>query len=167
VKHFKAIAAMSLDRVIGFGGKIPWHLPEDFRWFKRMTTGDVVVMGRKTFESIGKALPDRKTIVLSRSASRTRDVTVVRDQARLIWRAKRVRSSSAAARRSRTGPAVVLGVVSHDCEAIRAWRRLLSAFEDRFVVLEKSSTCRSSRSRDTGIENWSERETNGVPRCSH
>src|SRR5437660_9994442 len=68
VKPFKAIAAMSLNRVIGAGNKIPWHLPEDFKWFKRMTTGQVVVMGRKTFESIGKALPNRTTIVLTRSS---------------------------------------------------------------------------------------------------
>lgn len=60
---------MSLNRVIGAGNRIPWHLPEDFKWFKRMTTGQVVVMGRKTFESIGKPLPNRTTIVLTRSAS--------------------------------------------------------------------------------------------------
>ncbi|HEY2953567.1 MAG TPA: dihydrofolate reductase [Verrucomicrobiae bacterium] len=65
--RFQAIAAMSLNRVIGCGNKIPWHLPEDFKWFKKMTTGQVIVMGRKTFESIGKPLPDRTTIVLSRS----------------------------------------------------------------------------------------------------
>ena len=58
---------MSLNRVIGRGNQIPWHLPEDFKWFKRMTTGNVVVMGRKTFESIGKPLPNRETIVVSRS----------------------------------------------------------------------------------------------------
>lgn len=58
---------MSLNRVIGAGNRLPWHLPEDFQWFKKMTTGHVVVMGRKTFESIGKALPNRTTIVLSRS----------------------------------------------------------------------------------------------------
>ncbi len=58
---------MSENRVIGAGNKIPWHLPEDFKWFKKLTTGNVVVMGRKTFESIGKPLPDRETIVLSRS----------------------------------------------------------------------------------------------------
>ncbi len=65
--NFKAIAAMSLNRVIGAGNKIPWHLPEDFKWFKQLTTGHVIVMGRKTFESIGKPLPNRETIVLSRS----------------------------------------------------------------------------------------------------
>jgi len=66
MKFFKAIAAMSENRVIGHGNKIPWHLPEDFKWFKKMTTGHVVLMGRKTFESIGKPLPNRETIVLSR-----------------------------------------------------------------------------------------------------
>lgn len=68
MKPFKAIAAMSLNRVIGNGNQIPWHLPEDFKWFKATTIGHVIVMGRKTFESIGKPLPNRETIVLSRSA---------------------------------------------------------------------------------------------------
>lgn len=67
MKHFKAIAAMSLNRVIGDGNKIPWHLPEDFKWFKATTLGHVLVMGRKTFESIGRPLPGRETIVLSRT----------------------------------------------------------------------------------------------------
>lgn len=58
---------MSLNRVIGSGNQIPWHLPEDFRWFKKMTTGQVVVMGRKTFESIGRPLPNRETVILSRT----------------------------------------------------------------------------------------------------
>ena len=56
---------MSLNRVIGSGNKIPWRLPEDFKWFKNMTTGQIVVMGRKTFESLGKPLPNRTTIILS------------------------------------------------------------------------------------------------------
>ena len=67
MKSFKAIAAMSLNRVIGFHNKIPWHLPDDFKWFKKMTTGQVIVMGRKTFVSIGKPLPNRTTLVLTRS----------------------------------------------------------------------------------------------------
>jgi dihydrofolate reductase len=68
MKNFKAIAAMSLNRVIGNGNKIPWHLPEDFKWFKQVTMGQVLVMGRKTFESIGKPLPGRETVVLTRGA---------------------------------------------------------------------------------------------------
>jgi dihydrofolate reductase len=78
VKHFIAIAAMSLNRVIGVGNRIPWHLPEDFKWFRQMTTGHVLVMGRKTFESIGRPLPGRTTIVLSRLAFSHPGVTTVR-----------------------------------------------------------------------------------------
>src|SRR5512136_1657825 len=74
---FKAIAAMSLNRVIGAGNHIPWHLPEDFKWFKQMTTGHVIVMGRKTFESIGKPLPNRTTLVLSRSGKSFPGVQIV------------------------------------------------------------------------------------------
>ena len=66
---FKAIAAMSLNRVIGRGNSIPWDLPEDFEWFKKTTMGHVLVMGRKTFESIGRPLPGRETIVLTRSGA--------------------------------------------------------------------------------------------------
>ena len=65
--YFSAIAAMSENRVIGDGNRIPWHLPEDFRFFKATTMSHVLVMGRKTFESIGRPLPGRETIVLSRS----------------------------------------------------------------------------------------------------
>jgi len=64
---FKAIAAMSLNRVIGNGNTIPWHLPEDFKWFKETTMGHVLSMGRKTFESIGRPLPGRETVVLTRN----------------------------------------------------------------------------------------------------
>lgn len=70
---------MSENRVIGQGNRIPWHLPEDFKWFKRMTTGNIVVMGRKTFESIGKPLPNRETIVLSRSGFSHPGVRTVAD----------------------------------------------------------------------------------------
>ena len=79
MSHFKAIAAMSLNRVIGAGKKIPWHLPEDFKWFKRTTTGHVIVMGRKTFESIGKPLPNRTTIVLTRAGTKIPGVQTVSD----------------------------------------------------------------------------------------
>ena len=70
---------MSENRVIGQGNKIPWHLPEDFQWFKKMTTGHVVVVGRKTFESIGRPLPNRTTIVLSRSPFRYPGVQTLSD----------------------------------------------------------------------------------------
>lgn len=79
MKSFQAIAAMSLNRVIGAGNKIPWHLPDDFKWFKQKTTGSVIVMGRKTFESIGRPLPNRETIVLSRSQFQYPGVRTISD----------------------------------------------------------------------------------------
>ena len=79
MRPFKAIAAMSLNRVIGDGNRIPWHLPEDFKWFKQITTGQVIVMGRKTFESIGRPLPNRTTIVLTRSRGPIPGVRTVAD----------------------------------------------------------------------------------------
>ncbi len=60
------IAAMANDRVIGKDNQMPWHLPADFNWFKRCTMGKPVVMGRKTYESIGRPLPGRQNIVISR-----------------------------------------------------------------------------------------------------
>ena len=59
------IAALDRNRVIGNGGTLPWHLPEDLKRFKRLTTGHAVLMGRKTYESLGKPLPHRRNIVLS------------------------------------------------------------------------------------------------------
>ena len=66
----KAIAAMSLNRVIGNEGAIPWHLPEDFKWFKQLTTGSLVLMGRKTFASLPKPLPNRTNVVFTRGPRR-------------------------------------------------------------------------------------------------
>jgi dihydrofolate reductase len=61
------IAALARNRVIGKNNRMPWHLSEDLRRFKAMTLGHPVVMGRKTFESIGKPLPGRDNIVVTRS----------------------------------------------------------------------------------------------------
>lgn len=60
------VAAVAANRVIGRQGRLPWRLPADLARFKRLTTGHVVLMGRKTFQSIGGALPARRNIVLSR-----------------------------------------------------------------------------------------------------
>jgi len=60
------IVAMGRNRVIGQNNQMPWHLPNDLQHFKNTTRGHTVVMGRKTFESIGRPLPDRRNIVLTR-----------------------------------------------------------------------------------------------------
>jgi dihydrofolate reductase len=74
------IAAMANNRVIGKEGKMPWHLPNDLKFFKRTTLGKPVIMGRKTFESIGRPLPRRQNIVVTRSADFVAEgVTIVHD----------------------------------------------------------------------------------------
>ena len=60
------IVAMTKNHVIGQENKMPWHLPADLAWFRQNTLGKPVIMGRKTFESIGRPLPKRTNIVLSR-----------------------------------------------------------------------------------------------------
>lgn len=62
------IVAMAKNRVIGHENKMPWHLPAELSYFKRVTTGHPIIMGRKTFESIGRPLPGRRNIVVSRNA---------------------------------------------------------------------------------------------------
>ncbi len=69
--HFTGVVAMAADRAIGLNGTMPWHLSEDLRLFKRLTMGHPVLMGRKTWESLGKwkPLPGRQNIVLTRDTS--------------------------------------------------------------------------------------------------
>ena len=72
------IAAMAKNRIIGLNGKMPWHCPEDLQHFKSLTLGKSIIMGRKTFDSLGRLLPQRKHIVLSRQSNWQHEgVTVV------------------------------------------------------------------------------------------
>lgn len=73
----KAIVAMAENRVIGAGGKIPWHVTGDLPFFKKTTMGHPIVMGRKTYESLGRPLPGRKNIILSRTMQAPLGVTVI------------------------------------------------------------------------------------------
>ena len=63
------ILAISENQVIGRDGDLPWHLPADLKRFKKLTVGHTLLMGRKTFESIGRPLPKRRSLVLSRDSS--------------------------------------------------------------------------------------------------
>lgn len=68
-KTLTLVAAMARNRAIGLDGAMPWHLPAELRHFKRVTMGKPIVMGRKTWESIGRVLPGRQNIVVTRNAS--------------------------------------------------------------------------------------------------
>jgi dihydrofolate reductase len=72
------IVAMTPDRVIGVGGGLPWRIPEDLRHFKATTMGHAIVMGRKTFDEVGRPLPGRRNIVITRQAITIPDVEVAR-----------------------------------------------------------------------------------------
>jgi len=72
------IVAMSRNRTIGQGNALPWHLPADLKYFKRITLGKPIIMGRKTFESIGRPLPGRTNIIVTHElAYRANGCTVV------------------------------------------------------------------------------------------
>lgn len=66
-KRITLVAAMARNRVIGLDGAMPWHLPRELRHFKETTMGKAIVMGRKTWESIGRVLPGRQNIVVTRN----------------------------------------------------------------------------------------------------
>ena len=104
-----AIAAVARNGVIGAGNDIPWRIPEDWRRFKRLTMGHVLIMGRKTYDSIGRPLPGRTTIVVTRDRTwRADGVRVVPPPGRGLrpgarcWR--RPRSSWPGAARSTAPP---------------------------------------------------------------
>ena len=79
MKKISIIVAMSKNRVIGVKNSLPWHISEDLKRFKRLTTGYPIIMARKTFESIGKPLPERRNIVISRNQNlKVQDVEVVK-----------------------------------------------------------------------------------------
>jgi len=62
------VVAMAGNRAIGMQGRLPWHIPEDLRRFKALTLGHAIVMGRKTYESIGRLLPGRRSVIVTRQA---------------------------------------------------------------------------------------------------
>jgi dihydrofolate reductase len=66
VNELVLVLARAKNGVIGKGGGLPWHLPEDLKHFRRVTTGHAIIMGRKTYESIGRPLPQRRSIVVTR-----------------------------------------------------------------------------------------------------
>src|SRR5579871_5823315 len=70
------IVAKSSNDVIGHQNKLPWRIPEDLKLFKQLTLGKAVIMGRKTYESIGKPLPNRLNIVLTRNGFRADGITI-------------------------------------------------------------------------------------------
>lgn len=85
---------MSLNGIIGYDGKLPWHLPSDLKRFRSLTLHKPVIMGRKTYESIGKPLPKRHNIVLTtQKLSYTKEVIIAKDLATAINIASKLATS--------------------------------------------------------------------------
>jgi dihydrofolate reductase len=85
------IVAIDINNAIGNKNKLPWKLPEDLRYFKKVTEGKTVVMGRKTYESIGKPLPNRENIILTRDHDYVADgCTVIHSKDELFHEGKSV-----------------------------------------------------------------------------
>lgn len=85
------IVAAARNGVIGKNNQLPWHLPQDLKYFRAMTAGKPVIMGRKTFESIGKPLPNRTNIVITRNPNWVHDgVLAANDLSQAVEKAKKV-----------------------------------------------------------------------------
>ena len=82
------VAAMARNRVIGQDNQMPWHLPEELKYFKQLTMGKPIIMGRRTFESIGRPLPGRHNIVLTSSSSMPEGVTTARSMSEALAAAR-------------------------------------------------------------------------------
>lgn len=82
------IVAMTNDRVIGRDNDMPWHLPEDLKLFKATTSGHIIAMGRKTYESIGRPLPNRENFVISRKENQIEGCSVFKSVQDCIGAAK-------------------------------------------------------------------------------
>ena len=79
MKEIIIIAAMTFDDVIGKDNQIPWRIPEDMKLFRELTLGNTVIMGRKTYESMGKPLKERNNIVISREMKKIEGIEVCRN----------------------------------------------------------------------------------------
>ena len=67
MKNLSLIVAVAANQAIGINNTLPWHLPEDLKHFRALTTGHHIIMGRKTYESLGRLLPDRTTVIVTRN----------------------------------------------------------------------------------------------------
>ncbi|OGV76095.1 MAG: diacylglycerol kinase [Methylotenera sp. RIFCSPLOWO2_02_FULL_45_14] len=79
MRHLSIIVATSNNDVIGVNNALPWHLPEDLKRFRALTTGHHIIMGRKTYESLGRLLPNRTTVIVTRNKDYKIDGALVTD----------------------------------------------------------------------------------------
>lgn len=145
------IVAMSRNRVIGKDNDIPWHISADLKRFKKITMGHPIIMGRKTFESIGKALPGRKNIVISRQSHLNyKNIThclSIEDAIELVKNEEESFIIGGAeiykAALSLTHK-IYLTIIDHDIEGDRYFPKI--DLENDFKILEKSEVFKDEKS---------------------
>jgi dihydrofolate reductase len=117
--HISLIVAVAENAVIGKGGELPWHIPADLKHFKELTMGKPMIMGRKTYESIGKPLPGRTSIVITRRADfAPGGVVVVNTWAEAIDAAKDTLKGSTADEIMVIGGAEIYGLALADANRL-------------------------------------------------
>jgi dihydrofolate reductase len=109
------IVAMTPHSLIGVDGKIPWHIPADLKRFKKLTMGHAMIMGRKTFESIGKPLPGRHTIVLTRQTGWSLQSPTAIDDSTTFEVARHYLDALHRARAYDSAPFVIGGAQIYEC----------------------------------------------------
>lgn len=119
VPHLTIVVAMDARRGIGVDNQLPWHLPEDLAHFKRVTMGHPIIMGRKTFDSIGRPLPNRRNIVITRNRDWTHEGVDV------------AHSLDAALALVKDVPACIIGGAQIFSEALPATGRLIVTHIDK------------------------------------
>jgi dihydrofolate reductase len=123
-RHLTLVVAMDAQRGIGVDNRMPWHLPEDLAHFKRVTLGRPVIMGRKTFDSIGRPLPGRRNIVVTRNAHWAHDGVEI------------AHSLDDAMALAGDGPASVIGGAQIFAEALPLADRLVITHIDRVYTCD-------------------------------
>jgi dihydrofolate reductase len=131
-----AVVAMDPNRLIGRDGTLPWHLPEDLAFFKKTTLGHPILMGRKTFQSIGRPLPKRRNIVLTRDREWTHDgVDVIHSPAEIPTSDEKIFVIGGAEIYHALSPQIDEWLVSHVHETYEG-NTHLAAFEANFPNVE-------------------------------
>src|SRR3982751_4979801 len=108
--RLSALVAMAKNRVIGCNNALPWHLPPDLKHFRSLTVGHPIIMGRKTYESIGRPLPGRISIIVTRQAGyQVSGAIVVRSLARALQAARRKGNEGPGSGSAADGEAFIFG----------------------------------------------------------
>jgi len=143
------VVAMTKDQVIGLNGKMPWHISDDLKLFKKITLGGTVIMGRTTFESIGKPLPGRNNIVVSATVKEIPGSTVCQDFEEAVKKAEALGSKIFF-----IGGASIYKQALHLADALHvSWIKQDYAGDTRFPEFDPSG--------------WQEIERNEYPEFTH